>query len=73
MVETPPLRAARSVQRILPGSLEDLGARLLPVAFPYAGINRIRFEGVISGLSATPRLQPAKLSGSGAPEVKGPR
>jgi len=54
MVETPPLRETRSDQRILLGSLEDLGARSLPVAFPFAGVNRIRFEGLISGLSGHP-------------------
>jgi hypothetical protein len=49
------------------------GARSLLVAFPYAGVNRIRFEGVISGLAATPRLQPRGISSERNAEVKADR
>jgi hypothetical protein len=70
MVETPPLRNRGASSGSFGGSLEVSGARSLLVAFPYAGMNRIRFEGVISGLSATPRLQPGGLSTTPAAEVK---
>lgn len=30
--------------------------RIASLAVPYAGINRIRFEGLFSGREATPRL-----------------